>query len=209
MNPWDKRYDTEDYRYGTSPVNFLTESISDLAPGTALCIGAGEGRNAVWLAEQGWDVTALDLSRIGLDKAAKLAVSRGVSVKTVTADAVDWDMGMNTWDLVIIFFVHARPAERAAIHRNAALSLKADGRLILEGFTPRQFGTKTGGPGSKPPEGEAPLEDMLARFIEPEELRDQLPGLELSLLQELEIELDGGEMHNGPGFVVHCIGIKK
>ena len=208
MNEWDSRYDTEKYRYGTEPVRFLTEAVEGTTPGTALCIGAGEGRNAVWLAEKGWDVTALDLSKTGLEKAASLAGSRGVSLKTVEADAAEWEMGTGQWNLVTLFFVHAPPRIRKLIHRKAAAALAPGGLIVLEAFSPRQLGRGTGGPGTSR-SGEPPSPDLAPLFIEASELPEELPGLEMILLKEEQIRLTGGTHHNGgDASVVHCIGKK-
>jgi 2-polyprenyl-3-methyl-5-hydroxy-6-metoxy-1,4-benzoquinol methylase len=83
---WDERYKSDKYGYGKIPVPFLTESITGLDTGRALCLGAGEGRNAVWLAEQGFATTALDISGVGLEKVARLAEEHNVNVESVKAD---------------------------------------------------------------------------------------------------------------------------
>lgn len=201
---WDERYATDEYVYGTPPLPFLKEEASHLTPGKALCIGAGEGRNAVWLAEQGFDTTALDISRVGLDKAERLAKNRGVSLTIEKADAAEFNPGERRWDLITIFFLHLPPQSRFEVYRLAQTALAPGGRVILQGFTPRQVGRGTGGPGGSP--GANPGENTRMMFIEPEELRKYFPDLEILRLEEKEISLVGGRHHTGKGVVVRFVG---
>lgn len=207
MSFWDKNYSGEEYRYGIEPVPFLVDSIAGRPAGRALCIGAGEGRNAVWLAQQGWDVTALDESSVGLEKATKLADARNVTIRTVAADAAAWDAGEERWDLVTMFFVHPPPEIRIAIQERVKGLLAPGGLFVMEAFTPRQLEYGTGGPGtSKSGQPGPPAEEVAKRFIEPEDLRRQMAGLEIRWLEEKVITLTGGTHHDGgEGAVVHCI----
>jgi SAM-dependent methyltransferase len=199
---WDERYKSDEYGYGKIPVPFLRESIKGLDIRRALCLGAGEGRNAVWLAVQGFETAALDISGVGLDKVVRLAEEHNVDVETVKADITRWDPGQRQWDLITLFYLHLLPEERETAHRLAASILAPGGRIILQGFTPRQQGRGTGGPGGKNPGKPEP------RLIEPEELAAQFPGLEILMLKELEIPLVGGSFHRGRGIVVRCIARK-
>ncbi|MDF1567277.1 MAG: class I SAM-dependent methyltransferase [Spirochaetaceae bacterium] len=203
---WNKRYATDEYVYGTTPLPFLKEEASHLTPGKALCIGAGEGRNAVWLAERGFETTALDISRVGLEKAEKLARSRGVGLTTETADAAAFIPGNRRWDLITIFYLHLPPRSRFEVYRRALTALAPGGRIILQGFTPRQIGRGTGGPGGG---GEPnPADDSRLKFIEPEELKEYFSDLEILRLEEKEIPLVGGIHHTGKGVVVRFVGRK-
>jgi SAM-dependent methyltransferase len=199
---WDERYKSDKYGYGKIPVPFLTESITGLDTGRALCLGAGEGRNAVWLAEQGFTTTALDISGVGLEKVGRLAEEHNVTVESVKVDITRWAPGQRQWDLITLFYLHLLPDERKAAHQLAASVLAPGGRIILQGFTPRQQGRGTGGPGGKNSGEPDP------RLIEPEELPAQFPGLEILMLKELEIPLVGGSFHSGRGVVVRCIAMK-
>ncbi len=89
---WDQRYSSDSYAYGTEPNDFLVESVGSLPKGKVLCLAEGEGRNAVWLAQQGREVTAMDASEVGLQKARRLADARGVNITTVHADLVAFEI---------------------------------------------------------------------------------------------------------------------
>lgn len=200
---WDERYKSDEYSYGKVPIPFLTESVKGLKAGRAICLGAGEGRNAVWLAEQGFTTTALDFSIVGLEKAEKLARERNEEIETIKADITEWDPGNRKWDLITIFFLHIPNEQREKAHRLAVSILAPGGRIVLQGFTPRQQGRGTGGPGGmKSGQGEP-------RFIEPEELKTQFEDLEITLLEESEIPLVGGSFHTGRGVVVQCIAERR
>jgi SAM-dependent methyltransferase len=106
---WDQRYGGKEYAYGTEPNEFLVAMASRLPTGRVLCLGEGEGRNAVWLAGQGYDVTAVDASRVGLEKAQRLAVERGVTITTVHSDLAAYDIDSDTWDGILSVFCHLPP----------------------------------------------------------------------------------------------------
>lgn len=202
---WDKRYEGNEFKYGKIPIAFLVQEVDSLPPGKALCLGAGEGRNAVWLAEQGFNTSALDNSAVGLEKARQLAVERKVEIEIIKADITTWVPGERRWDLITLFYLHLRPEERAIVHEQAVKALAPGGRILLQGFSPRQLGRGTGGPGG-------PVSSTISaseqRFIDPEELPLQFAGLEVLKLEEMEIPLVGGILHRGSGVVVRYIGRK-
>jgi len=106
---WDARYSrAESFVYGSEPVRFLVEQMPVLAraKGRALCLAAGEGRNAVYLAQQGFDVIAVDISAVGLEKCRGLAQQRGVEVETVVADLTTFDLGVEAYDLITDFYYY-------------------------------------------------------------------------------------------------------
>ena len=109
---WNDRYGTAEYIWKADPNIFLVEQTADLSPGRAVDLACGEGRNAVWLAEQGWTVTGVDFSDVGLDKGRRLATERGVDVDWVCADATTWKPPDAGYDLVAVFYLQlpARPA---------------------------------------------------------------------------------------------------
>jgi SAM-dependent methyltransferase len=200
---WDQRYESEIYSYGKIPIPFLVESVAGMNSGRAICLGAGEGRNAVWLAGQGFETTALDFSGVGLQKAEKLAMEHGVPIETIRADITEWDPGSRQWDLITLFYLHLMPDQRENAHRKAAAMLAPGGKILLQGFTPRQQGRGTGGPGGMETGQKEP------RFIEPDELIKEFESLKILLLEELEIDLVGGSFHTGRGVVVRCIAEKQ
>ncbi|MGA7910688.1 MAG: class I SAM-dependent methyltransferase, partial [Candidatus Dormiibacterota bacterium] len=102
---WDQRYATTDLIWGAGPNRFLVAEVDGLSPGRALDLGCGEGRNAIWLAQRGWQVSGVDFSEAGLDKARHLAVERGVEVTWVRADLLDYQPDHGAFDLVIVMYI--------------------------------------------------------------------------------------------------------
>ena len=140
MNPsfWDERYQKGRFMFSTKPNAFLVEQVPEKG-GKALAVGDGEGRNGVWLAEQGWSVTSLDYSQEGIAKTQQLATQRGVALETVCADASQWDYPEAHFDLIVLFYFHL-PREPAKVaHRGCVKALRPGGRLILEGFRKEQM----------------------------------------------------------------------
>jgi SAM-dependent methyltransferase len=144
---WDDRYSTRDYLYGTEPSDFLAERCSSLpAGGEVLCLADGEGRNGVFLAEQGMRVTGVDSSAVGLAKAEQLASERKVPYTAIVTDLSVWDLGEARWDGVVSIWAHLPAPIRAALHPRIARALRPGGVLLLEHYHPRQLGYGTGGP---------------------------------------------------------------
>ncbi len=193
---WDARYADEEFVYGTRPNDFLAGHIAELRSGRALCLGEGEGRNAVFLAEQGFDVTAVDASSVGLGKAHRLAGERGVGIRTVHADLADFEIVPGYWDLILSIFCHVPAALRADLHRRVVAGLAPGGAFLLEAYTPRQIAMKTGGPPDP------------ALMMELATLRRELDGLQLTLAQEIIRPVHEGRLHFGDGAVVQVIALR-
>ncbi len=194
---WNERYSAPHYIYGTEPNDFLREHVSALPPGgRLLCLAEGEGRNAVFLAGHGFAVTAVDLSEVGLAKAAALAAQRGVQIDIIHADLADFDLGQARWDGIISIFCHLPSAVRQPLYARLAAALRPGGVLLLESYTPRQLAFGTGGPRDV---------DML---IDVDTLRAELPGLHFDLLQEVEREIVEGTFHTGMAAVVQAVAHK-
>jgi SAM-dependent methyltransferase len=194
---WDERYDTDEFVYGTEPNDFLRENADLLPPGRVLCLAEGEGRNAVWLAGQGFAVTAVDSSSVGLDKGRRLAETAGVEVDFVHADLDDYDLGENTWDGVVSIFCHLPPPLRRRVHAGVVAGLKPGGMLLLEGYTVKQLDLKTGGP---------PVPELMHAA---EDLRVDLAGLRFRRLAELERDVVEGTLHRGRSAVVQAVAVKS
>ncbi|HEY5995248.1 MAG TPA: class I SAM-dependent methyltransferase [Gallionellaceae bacterium] len=145
---WDERYAGEEYLFGTEPNAFLVSQQHLLKPGmSCLAVADGEGRNGVWLAQQGLQVLSVEASAVALEKARKLAQARGVEAEFVQADLEHWQWGEDRFDLVAAIFIQfAGPALRAQMFANIKRCLKPGGLLLLQGYTPRQLEYKTGGP---------------------------------------------------------------
>ncbi|MFM1815708.1 MAG: putative tellurite resistance protein TehB [Pseudomonadota bacterium] len=186
---FDERYGEPGYHYGTEPNAFLAAQKHLLKPGQkALVPGDGEGRNGVWLAEQGLDVTSFDPSSVGMAKAGKLAAERGVKIEAKVGDLVSWNWVPNAFDVVVLTYVHVEPATRAAGHAGVWRTLKPGGIVILEGFSPRQIEMKkhgaTGGPGN------------LAWLFSEEMMRSDFPGAEFLVLEDVDDDFEG-RTHSG------------
>ncbi|MBW4984009.1 class I SAM-dependent methyltransferase [Mameliella sp. CS4] len=192
---WNTRFDTSDYVFGTAPSGFLTAHTGLIPPGArTLCIADGEGRNSVWLAQQGCDVTAFDLSPNAIAKAEKLARSAGVSPDFNVSTIEGWDWSQ-TYDLVVaVFFQFLSPEERTPVFAGLRRALAPGGRLMLHGYTPKQVEYGTGGPGDP------------ANMYTADMLRDAFPDLTLLRLAEYEQELNEGAGHKGRSALVDLIG---
>ncbi len=148
IGTWDERYAGEEYLFGTEPNGFLVSQQHLLRPGlSCLAVADGEGRNGVWLAQQGLQVLSVEGSAVALEKAKKLAQSRGVGLAFEQADLETWEWGENRFDVVAAIFIQfAGPALRARLFANIKRCLKPGGLLLLQGYTPRQRDYRTGGP---------------------------------------------------------------
>lgn len=143
MNRWNERYAGEDFLFGTAPSAFLVALRARLPQhGTALAVADGEGRDGVWLAEQGLDVLGVDASDVGLVKSRRLAAERGVRMAWELADLSSWDFGSERFDVIAALFIQfADPALRARLFAGMSAALKPGGVLLPEGYRPEQLGT--------------------------------------------------------------------
>lgn len=145
---WEKRFSAADYVFGKAPNAFLATQAHRLRPGqTALAVADGEGRNGVWLAEQGLDVLAIDQSSAALGKARALAKERGVKLRTELADITTWPWPTAAFDVIAAIFIQVLfPAERPAFFANVKRALKPGGLLLMQGYREEQLKYRTGGP---------------------------------------------------------------
>jgi SAM-dependent methyltransferase len=143
---WDARYREKELIWTADPNRFLVECVTGLPPGDALDVACGEGRNAVWLAEQGWRVTATDWSTVALDKGRALARARGVTVDFVEADLVSWEPAAESTDLAAVVYLHIPNPGRERVWRVAADALRPGGRLIVIGHDSTNLSGGYGGP---------------------------------------------------------------
>lgn len=192
---WNEKFSGEGWTYGTEPNDFLREVAPSLE-GPVLCIGEGEGRNAVFLAQRGLEVTAMDASPVGMEKAKKLAAQRGVPLETQVGDLADFDFGENRWGAIVSIWCHTPIPLREKVHRAVVKALAPGGRFVLEAYTPRQLAFGTGGPKSA---------DMLC---EPDAVRAELAGLTFERLDEQEREVHEGKLHDGRSAVVQVVAVK-
>ncbi len=192
---WDARFDCDEYIFGTAPNVFLASQRARLSPGQrALCVADGEGRNSVWLAQQGLIVTAFDLSPRGVAKARQLASRAGVTVDYHVAGVEDWDWTPDRFDVVAAIFVQfAPPAVREQLFAGMLQTLEPGGLLLLQGYTPRQLDYRTGGP---------PCADHL---YTPQLLREAFAAHEIVELREHDDVLAEGTHHVGLSALIDCV----
>lgn len=193
---WDERYSESGYIYGTAPNAFLVSVVDRLPQGNILMLAEGEGRNAVYLASLGYQVTAVDGSAIGLRKAAELARERGVTITTIVADLDGFRIEPGEWDGIVSCYCHLPLAIRVPLHRQVVSGLRPGGLLVLEGFSKEQLAYDTGGP--KTP-------DML---LDLDELKQELAGLEFVHAVKLERDVKEGRGHTGIASVVQIVGVR-
>ncbi len=195
---WDRRYAGEGFAYGEIANAFLMGQRARLKAGMrALVPGDGEGRNGVWLAEQGLIVDTLDLSAHGVAKARRLAEARGVALNAVQADVLAWDWPRETYDVVALIFLHLVEDERRALHAKVVRAVKPGGLVILEAFRPEQIARRAAGARGGPRDA-----NLLYRL---EDLRADFAALEMIELAEADADLDDGALHLGPSAVVRAI----
>ncbi len=196
MNKWNERYADEGYLYGTEPNAFLKENFSVIPKGKVLFPAEGEGRNAVFLAGKGYEVTGVDSSVVAVEKARKLARAKGVSVTAIAADLAQFDFGMERWDGIVSIFCHLPPDLRRQVHARIVKGLKKGGVFLAEAYTPEQLKYKTGGP---------PVKDLLVSL---NDLKQELQGLRFLHAVETLREVHEGMLHAGKGAVVQVIAVK-
>ena len=185
---WDERYAEDGFAFGTEPNDFLREVADQLPVGRTLCIGDGEGRNGVFLAELGHTVTTIDLSPVGVLKARRLAAEHGVTIDAHVADLEQYDLGSGKWDCIVSIFCHLPPDLRHRAHRAIPDALASTGCLVFEAYRKANIGRGVGGPQNA---------DMT---VELEELLEDI-GLEhrveILIGREVEREIIEGTYHNG------------
>jgi SAM-dependent methyltransferase len=194
---WNERYNRPDYVYGKDPNTFLVQAAKYIKPaGSILSLGEGEGRNAVFLAGLGHNVTAVDNSIIGLQKTQKLADEKHVKIKTIEADLETYQFMPDAWDAIVSIFCHLPSIIRSQIHRNIIESLKKGGIFILESYSKQQLNYTSGGPKT---------DDML---LDLKTTLAELEGLDFISSKEIVREITEGEFHSGDGAVIQIIGRK-
>lgn len=194
---WDARYREAGFAYGEAPNDFLAEVEPRLPRGArVLCLAEGEGRNAVFLAERGHTVHAVDLSAVGLDKARQLAARRHVSITTEVADLGTYEIAAGAWDAIVAIWMHLPTPLRARVHASAVRGLAPGGVLVLEAYRPEQLAHGTGGPRE------------LAMLVAPDALRHELEGLTLERFEAIERVVHEGAYHEGTSAVVRALGVR-
>lgn len=192
---WNKRYANEEYVYGQDPNAYFASALAKLSPGKILLPAEGEGRNAVYAANTGWEVHAFDSSIQAGKKALALAKSAKVNIRYQTVD-IDNFQSDNSYDAIGLVFAHFPPQVRQGYHRKLSGFLRKGGTLILEAFAKDQIEYNTGGPKN------------VVMLFSPEELRQDFSTFEKVELHQQEVMLDEGPFHRGKASVVRLLAKK-
>ena len=190
---WNEKFSTTDYAYGTEPNDFLVSAVTNLKRGATLSLAEGEGRNAVWLAQQGFTVSAIEQSEKGVGKTLRLALQRGVIVMAERGELETFHIQPNSWDLVVSIYAHTPQELRRKLHRQVVAGLKPGGVFVLEAYTPAQIANNTGGPKDASLMPTAEL------------LRSELAGLVFDRIEEVERDVVEGSLHTGKAHVVQVV----
>ena len=197
---WDERYQQEGV-YGKAPNPFWVHGLECLSPpdnGKRLLLPCeGEGRNAVWAALNGWTVDAFDGSSVAMNTCQRWSAEAGVEVRTRHADAFEFDGNPDGYDVVGLFYAHMPPDLRLPFHERVIGWLRPGGRVLLEGFEPRQLGLPSGGPKDE------------AMLFTPAMLAADFAGLEILKNETSSVVLDEGPYHQGPAHIIQFIAQKS
>jgi cyclopropane fatty-acyl-phospholipid synthase-like methyltransferase len=198
-NMWDERYAGGEYYFGTKPNAFMVSQHHLLKPGMkCLAVADGEGRNGVWLVEQGLQVLSVDSSAVAASKADTLAAQRGVKLDFEVADLLNWTWPEHHYDAVVAIFIQfATPAQRQQLFANFKKCLKPGGLLLLQGYGPRQLEYRTGGP------------SVLENLYTETQLRAELGDMDILLLREHDGEINEGSGHKGMSALVDLVARKQ
>ncbi|MBN9480377.1 MAG: class I SAM-dependent methyltransferase [Bordetella sp.] len=196
---WNTRYDREDYLFGEAPNAFLAAQVDRLRPDmTALSIADGEGRNGVWLAQQGLAVVTTDIAPRAVEKALALAQRRGVTIDARLADLETWDWPEAAFDLVVAVFIQfVGPAERDQLFARIKGALKPGGLILLQGYRTEQLAYGTGGPGQ--------VENLYTEAL----LRDAFGDCDILHLESHDTHISEGVGHAGKSALIDLIARRR
>jgi ubiquinone/menaquinone biosynthesis C-methylase UbiE len=194
---WNSRYSEQEFAYGTQPNAFLKERLEKIKSGTALFLGEGEGRNAVYAATLGWQVDAVDFSSSAKVKALKLADKNNVTLNFEVCDLNEYEFKKNYYDLVVMIFLHLPFELREKVFKNSINSLKSNGILLIEVFSKSQINNSSGGPQS------------LDLLYSENDVLSLVKDLRTETIESKSIELNEGAYHKGKADVVRYVGVKS
>lgn len=202
IDRWNERYSMEAFAYGEQPNNFLKEQLSGLAVGKILFPAEGEGRNAVFAATLGWQVSAFDISIEGKNKALKLAEMNQVRIDYQVEELQNLAYQPEQFDAIALIYAHFPADIKSVYHKTLDKYLRKGGIIIFEAFSKKHLeyiakNEKVGGPKEE------------AMLFSKEEIKADFDNYEIIILEETEIELNEGLFHNGLGSVIRFVGVKK
>jgi SAM-dependent methyltransferase len=180
---WNRKHGEAGLLFGADPNRFLVAEVAGLRPGRALDLACGAGRNAVWLAEQGWAATGVDYADVAIENARGLAAERGVDVEWVQADVLEWEPPAGEFDLVAVLYLQLPAEHRRAVLERAAAAVAPGGTLLVVGHDLQNLNGGYGGP-----------KDVRVLFT-PDEVAAELRGLEVEKAERVlrPVETEDGE----------------
>lgn len=200
---WDERFSQEAYVYGEEPNVWYAEQLKNMPVGKkALFPAEGEGRNAVYAAQLGWEVTAVDISEEGKKKALQLAQKRSVSIDYQIDSVANYNFGKDQFDLIALIFAHFPPSFRSKVHTQLIRALRPGGSLLLEAFHKENLPYKLQNPSIGGPGEESLLYDEAL-------LLEDFKDLPIEYLKKEEVELKEGDFHKGKGMVIRMLAKKS
>jgi len=192
---WDTFFDSNEYVYGEQPNDFLRQN-AHLITGKVLCLAEGEGRNAVFLAKNGCEVTCVDFSETALKKARQLAFNNGCTLECVCADLKDIVLGTAEWDAIVMVFGHMPPTLRSKVHSAFYQALKLGGKVLIEAYHKDQLPLGTGGP------------KTLEMLYTVEEISEDFKAFDHITIRHVERDINEGKFHCGMSSVLQVLAEK-
>lgn len=202
LERWDERYSNDEFAYGTQPNNYLRDQLQKLETGSILFPAEGEGRNAVFAAQLGWNVSAFDISTEGKNKALLLAENNNIKIDYQVGELQNLDFKKEQFDVIALIYAHFPADIKSFLHKMLDQYLCKDGFIIFEAFSKKHLefvlkNEKVGGP-----------KDIESLFSI-DEIKSDFPDYDIIELVETEIELSEGVFHNGTASVIRFLGKKK
>ncbi|MDP9961696.1 class I SAM-dependent methyltransferase [Chryseobacterium lathyri] len=201
LDRWNDRYSSEEFAYGTEPNNYLKEQLEKLEPGSVLFPAEGEGRNAVFAAVKGWNVSAFDISSEGKSKALQLAENKNVTIDYQVGELQALNFQTEQFDAIALIYAHFPADIKSSVHQMLDQYLRKGGIIIFEAFSKNHLdyvtkNEKVGGPKD------------IGSLFSTDEIKADFPDYDIIQLEETEIELNEGLFHNGTGSVIRFVGLK-
>lgn len=202
IDRWNERFSKDEYAYGEQPNNYLKEQLEKLKIGSILFPAEGEGRNAVFAAKLGWNVSAFDISAEGKNKALRLAETNKVTIDYQVGELEKLDYNPEQFDAIALIYAHFPADIKSRYHKTLDKYLRKNGIIIFEAFSKKHIdyiakNEKVGGP------------KEVAMLFSIDELKSDFASYEIIELEGIEIELSEGLFHNGRGSVVRFVGRKR